>query len=76
MVQRTATVRVQFPSTEPVALRLLDLAGRVVQMQSVQPESGSWEGALNLDNHLPDGVYFLQARNSQQTKTIKLIINR
>lgn len=76
VVQRMATVRVQFPSSEPVALRLLDLAGRVVQMQSVQPESGSWEGALSLDNHLPDGVYLLQARNSQQTKTIKLIINR
>jgi len=74
--QNGVTVRVQFPATESITLRLLDLAGRVVQTQSVQPESGSWEGALNLDSHLPDGVYLLQARNSQYAKMIKLILNR
>jgi len=74
--QHTAMVRVQFPASESITFRLLDLAGRVVQTQSVQPESGSWEGALNLDSHVPDGVYLLQARNSQYATTIKLILNR
>jgi len=73
-VQNSATVRLQNLSAEAATLRLYDLAGRIIETQHIQAETGTWEGILSLQN-LPNGLYLLQTQNGVKTQTIKLIVN-
>lgn len=73
-IYTTTTVRLQNPGTESVALYLFDLTGNVIQQQHIQQENGAWEGTLSFGD-LPNGMYLLQARTSQNTKTLKLTVS-
>ncbi|MBK6996268.1 MAG: fibronectin type III domain-containing protein [Lewinellaceae bacterium] len=73
-VQNSATVRLQNLSAEAAILRLYNLAGRIIETQHIQAESGTWEGILSLQN-LPNGLYLLQTQNGVKSQTIKLIVN-
>lgn len=73
-VQSSVAVRLQNLGAESATLRLFDLAGRLVQVQQIQSETGAWEGELNLNN-LPNGVYLLQTQSGASTQTIKLVLS-
>ncbi len=73
-VQNSATVRLQNLSAEAAMLRLYDLAGRIIETQHIQAETGTWEGILSLQN-LPNGLYLLQTQNGIKSQTIKLIVS-
>jgi hypothetical protein len=73
-IHTSTTVRLQIPGAESIALSLFDLTGHLMRQQHIQQDGGDWEGTLSFGD-LPNGMYLLQARTPQNTKTLKLTVS-
>jgi hypothetical protein len=71
--QGFAAVRLRNLNLESAALRLLDAAGRIVQENQIQSQTGTWEGELNLVN-LPNGLYMLQIRSGESAQNARIVV--
>ncbi len=61
---------IQFPQTGNYALRLTDVAGRVVATQQIQHQQ---RAAIQTDANWPAGVYFLFVKNEHLQSVVKLV---
>ena len=69
------TVEVPLEADTDVAVTILDPAGKAAMQQHRALTKG--DNRMTLDvSRLPNGVYFVQVRNGEQSHTRKLVVNK
>lgn len=58
-----------------VSFKILDINGKLVFEQKNKPfEKGNNTFAINLENKLPSGLYFLKVESNEFEETLKIVI--
>ncbi len=69
------TVRFSAATGNVVNLRLFDERGSLVWQQQKQASAGQNYTQIDNINSLPNGIYFLQSFDKQQSQQVKVLVN-
>jgi hypothetical protein len=64
------------PAGGPVTLKLLDVAGRVLERHQVEPDGREARLVLGEESELRPGIYFVEARQGEVTRRLKTVLIR
>ena len=66
------TIRYRKPTTAPVSLRILDLAGHT--LQTLEAEAAPGQHSLPMDAQLPAGVYLIHYTTAYGSATVRMMV--